>query len=121
MSIWNASSWSEEVYEDRLSYDEIEALGSALQEWAAEHPLADQPLLYIDEATMTEGSDESGRGISPRDIAQAVSDKSSPLREPMIRLFAVGMSGYAGGRQHAVDEVIHALHEDMAEWREERG
>jgi hypothetical protein len=122
VSIWDEASWSDRVYEERLSQEEIDALAKALEEWATEHPLADKPLLYIDQVMVTPPPAEaSAHGLTPRDIAQAISDDGSPLRDPVIRLFAVGLSGYSGGHHEAVSQVVKALREDVLEWRAQRG
>jgi hypothetical protein len=124
VSIWDETAWSDKVYEERLSQEEIDTLAKALEEWATEHPLADKPLLYVEQATVLPPQAEASapaRGLTPRDIAQAVSDEGSPLREPVIRLFAVGLSGYSDGHHEAVSQVVEALHEDVQEWRAQSG
>lgn len=117
MSIWDPGSWRTEVHDEELPPEQLQELGAVLQEWADEHPLADQPLLYI--ARTIES--EYPQNVTPRDIAYAVSNEESTLRQSVLRLFTVGLSGYSGGTREALDQVIAALRDDIRDWRLESG
>lgn len=117
MSIWDPNDWSSEVHDQELPYDYLPELGLVLRQWAEEHPLADQPLLYI----ASTAPDQDDQILTPRDIAIAVSDEQSHLRAPVLRLFSVGLSGYSGGIGESIGQVIEALREDIREWRLEHG
>ncbi len=117
MSIWDAGQWSDKVYRERLSPDEIQELGKALEDWAEAHPLANRPLLYLEQSLAAPPSaHQFAEGLTPRDLAHAVSHEESPLHQPVLRLFEIGLSGYSGGRREAVAQVIEALMEDVGEW-----
>ncbi|GAB7188978.1 hypothetical protein ATKI12_8809 [Kitasatospora sp. Ki12] len=113
MSIWDPSDWTSEVHDQQLPSEYLSELGLVLSEWAEEHPLADQPLLYI----ASTAPDQGDQIITPRDIAHAVSNEESHLRVPVLRLLSVGLSGYSGGVRDAISQVIEALREDIQDWR----
>ncbi|GFE17965.1 hypothetical protein Sgleb_60120 [Streptomyces glebosus] len=117
MSIWDPSDWYSEVHDQELPSEYLHELGLVLREWAEEHPLADQPLLYV----ASTAPDQSDHIITPRDIANAVSNEESRLREPVLRLFSVGLSGYSGGVREAIGQVIEALRDDIRDWRLQYG
>ncbi|GAA3559793.1 hypothetical protein GCM10022419_045510 [Nonomuraea rosea] len=114
MSIWNPVNWTDKIYEQHLSSNEIDNLGRALEDWADNHPLADRPLIYINQ------SESESVGLSPRDLAHAVQDESSPLHKPVLHIFAVGLSAYTGVGD-PLEQVVETLSEDVRKWQDDHG
>lgn len=121
MSIWDPDHWSDVSAEDEhLDPGEIATLGKVLDEWVHRNPRADRPLLYLAALANTH-TDPFVDGLTPRELARAVNDGTSPLHDPVLRIFQTGLRGYSGGIHDAVGQVMAAFMGDIRGWQAENG
>ncbi|MDH6629407.1 hypothetical protein M2271_007243 [Streptomyces sp. LBL] len=111
---WRGSSWGE-ARPERLSSDDLLELAKMFEYWAGANPRADAPVLLVEPSG--DSSQEDASGLTPRHLAQALTDESSPWHGEVVRLFSVGLCGFESGLPEALHQLSASLSQDVDAWR----
>ncbi len=84
---------------------------ATLAAWARVHPRRDLPIVGL-----AEGSE-----VTPREMADAVSDPASPLGQHLFRVFAAGLIADDIERREELTEILDDFRRDTAQWSEQGG